>query len=90
MKLYSELNCVLSKHVGRDLSAVVLKQISIDMEKVLNGYIFENKIDTAEFPYKFENNLGSWEIHSDGKVFFAPRKAVQYIEHEITIKKTEQ
>jgi|688.fasta_scaffold613875_2 hypothetical protein len=89
-KIDSELNSVLSRHIGRDLNAIVLQQISKDMEKVLNHYIVGKVSDVVEFPLKFENAFGSWEIHSDGNVLFAPRKKVEYIECNITITKTEE
>lgn len=79
---------IISRHEGRELNSIIIEQIGRDVVKVLEPYYFQIN-PGIEFPIEFENNLGFWKIYDSLKIDFSPRKKVQYIECNITIKKTE-
>lgn len=88
--IVSGLNTALNKHSGRELNDIVIQQISKDIEHTLNKILKENYIFEKHFPVKYENEMGVFEINSDGKVFFAPRVKKEYICLEIKIDKNEK
>ena len=79
---------IISRHEGRELNSIIIEQIGRDVVKILEPYYFQIN-PGIEFPIEFENNLGFWKIYENLKIDFYPRKKVQYIECNITIKKTE-
>ena len=66
----------------------VLSKLRSELNDVLNQYITDNYVTKEDFPITFENENGKWEIHSNGNAYVQPKKATQYIECNITIKKT--
>lgn len=64
-----------------------LKQITEDLNDVLNEYISNHIIYNIDFPIEFENDLGKWKIESDGRIFLFPNKILNHIECNITILK---
>ena len=82
-----ELQNTLKKYEGKIVNEV-LKDIRSDLDDVLNNYISDNVVMTEDFPIKFENGLGKWEIHKDGRTYVQPPTGRQFIECNITISPT--
>ena len=80
-----ELQNTLKKYEGKIVNEVVLKDIRSDLDDVLNNYLSDNVVMTEDFPIKFENGLGKWEIHKDGRTYVQPPTGRQFIECNITI-----
>jgi hypothetical protein len=76
---------VLKVFENKELTEETLKQISLDLDKHLKSFLTDNELFASDFPIKFENELGSWEMFSDGRVNFQPKTSVEYIELNITI-----
>ena len=74
----------LKKYEGKIVNEV-LKDIRSDLDDVLNNYLSDNVVMTEDFPIKFENGLGKWEIHKDGRTYVQPKTGRQFIEGNITI-----
>lgn len=70
-------------HIGRALG-----ELKRELNDVLNSYLDLNGVVKEDFPIKFENKVGVWEIHHDGTSYVHLKKATQYIECNITIKPT--
>lgn len=87
-KIKKEIVEIISKHEGRELNAIIIEQIGKEFVKVFEPYYFQLN-PGIQFPIEFENNLGFWKLYENLNVDFSPRKKVQYIECNITIKKTE-
>jgi len=87
-KIKQNIFDILSRNEWRELNSIIIEQIGRDVFKVLEPYYFQIN-PGIEFPIEFENNLGFWKIYENLKIDFSPRKKVQYIECNITVKKTE-
>jgi hypothetical protein len=74
----------LEKYEGQIVNEV-LSNIQSDLNDALNNYLSDNTMMVDEFPIKFENELGMWEIHKDGRTYVQPKTATQFIECNITI-----
>ena len=83
-KIVSE---TISKYEGLHVDRV-LDQLRSELNDALNSYLDLNWIVKEDFPIKFENEVGAWEIHHDGTSYVHLKKATQYIECNITIKPT--
>lgn len=77
----------LDKYIGREVREV-LKDIQDEMNVVLNNYLKDTPMYKTDFPIEFEHEVGKFEINSDGKTYFYPKRGVQQIEVNITINKT--
>jgi hypothetical protein len=66
----------------------VLDELRRELNDALNEYLQANHVATKDFPIKYENEVGLWEIHQDGTTYVHPKNAAQYIECNITIKST--
>ena len=66
----------------------VLDELRRELNDALNEYLQANHVTTKDFPIKYENEVGHWEIHQDGTAYVQPKVVTQYIECNITIKKT--
>lgn len=75
---------------GSEITEKVLKQVAIDLNEVLNGYLKDNYVKDEDFPVEFENELGRWKINADGSCYFQPIVGTQNIEVNITIKRTDE
>jgi hypothetical protein len=78
---------VASKYEGLLISRV-LDELKRELNDVLNEYLQANYVTTEDFPIIGENSVGHWEIHQDGTAYVQPKVVTQYIECNITIKKT--
>ena len=76
----------LKKYEGKIVNEV-LKDIRSDLNDVLNNYLSDNVVMAEDFPIKFENGLGKWEIHKDGKTYVQP-KTGKFIECNIIVSPT--
>ena len=79
---------VLDSYVGSELEETLLKKIQSDLDVALNEYLSNVPMYKTDFPIEFEHEVGKFEINSDGKTYFYPKKGVQQIEVNITINKT--
>ena len=79
----------LKKYKGKIVNEV-LNDIRSDLNDVLNKYLSDNVVMSDDFPIKFENSLGKWEIDKDGNTTVQPHKGLQFIECNITILPTGQ
>ena len=77
----------LKKYEGKIVNEV-LKDIKSDLDDVLNNYLSDNVVMTEDFPIKFENGLGEWEIHKDGKTYVQPKTGGKFIECNIIVSPT--
>jgi hypothetical protein len=77
----------LKKYEGKIVNEV-LKDIRSELNDVLNNYLLDNIVTEHDFPVKFENSLGKWEIHKDGRTYVQPKAGRQFIECNITISPT--
>ena len=77
----------LKKYKGKIVNEV-LKDIRSDLNDVLNNYLSDNVVMAEDFPIKFENGLGKWEIHKDGKTYVQPKTGGKFIECNITVSPT--
>ena len=82
-----ELQNTLKKYEGKIVNEV-RKDIRSDLDDVLNNYLSDNVVMTEDFPIKFENGLGKWEIHKDGRTYVQRKTGRQFIECNITISPT--
>ena len=88
-----KMNQILSDTISkyRDLPVgETLSKLRSEINDVLNQYLTDNYVIKEDFPIVFENEYGKWEIHSDGNAYVQPKKGRQFIECNITIKKTGQ
>ena len=88
-----ELQNTLKKYEGKIVNEVIkpkqrLKDIKSDLDDVLNNYLSDNVVMTEDFPIKFENGLGEWEIHKDGKTYVQPKTGGKFIECNIIVSPT--
>ncbi len=77
----------LKKYKGKIVNEV-LKDIRSDLNDVLNNYLSDNVVMVEDFPIKFENGLGKWEIHKDGRTYVQPKTGGKFIECNITVSPT--
>ncbi len=77
----------LKKYEGKIVNEV-LKDIRSDLNDVLNNYLSDNVVMVEDFPIKFENGLGKWEIHKDGRTYVQPKTGGKFIECNITVSST--
>jgi uncharacterized protein Usg len=78
----------LEKYEGEKNVSDVINKMKEDLNDVLNTYLVQNYVIEEDFPIEFENELGKWKINADGNTYVQPKKGTQYIECNITIKKT--
>lgn len=78
---------VASKYEGLYVGRV-LDELKRELNDALNEYLQANHVTTKDFPIKFVNEVGEWEIHHDGTSYVRLNKATQYIECNIIIKPT--
>ena len=78
----------LEKYEGEKNVSNIIKKMKEDLDSVLNTYLTQNHVIEEDFPIEFENELGKWKINADGNTYVQPKKETQYIECNITIKRT--
>jgi hypothetical protein len=78
----------LEKYEGEKNVSDVINKMKEDLNDALNTYLDQNHVIEEHFPIEFENELGKWKINADGNTYVQPKKGTQYIECNITIKKT--
>ena len=78
----------LEKYEGEKNVSDVIKKMKEDLDSVINTYLTQNHVIEEDFPIEFENELGKWKINADGNTYVQPKKGTQYIECNITIKRT--
>ena len=84
-KLTEIVSGCVSKYEGQQIKDV-LDKLRDELNDVLNHYLTDNYVVKDDFPIMFENEIGKWEIHSDGNAYVWPKKSAAYIECNITIK----
>jgi hypothetical protein len=83
-----EIEKTLENYKNSIIDRNLLYRIQLDLSEVLNTYLSNNVVMSIDFPIKFENDLGKWEFHNDGKTFFSPNIKLDYIEHKVIISPT--
>ena len=78
----------LEKYEGEKNVSDVINKMKEDLNDALNTYLVQNHVIEEDFPIEFENELGEWQINADGNTYVKPKKGTQYIECNITIKRT--
>ena len=78
----------LEKYEGEKNVSDVIKKMKEDLDSALNTYLTQDHVIEEDFPIEFENELGKWKINADGNTYVQPKKGTQYIECNITIKRT--
>ena len=84
--LKKEITESLQKYIGID-AIDILHVIREDIQTIMNSHISELYIK-KDFPIRFSNEMGDWEIHEDGTCFLRSKKMIQSIYVDFTITRT--
>ena len=82
-------NKTLKKYEGK-LVNDCLQDIRNDLQESLNKLLSDNHVFENDFPIIFNNDLGEWEIDSDGNVRVKPKKSMQTLNCKVIISKNNE